>query len=270
MSKWLGLPTAASAHAWEVDRIILLVHVMIAVAVVVWGTFYFVPLFKYRASKHPRADYAGLRSKLPYVFVGLLAVIELVLLFGFSLPFWEHQVSAAPAPGEDVARVRVVAQQFQWNFHYPGEDGVFGPTRPELVDDQINPLGIDRRDPRAKDDFSKLGVLTLPVGVKADLHVTSKDVVHSFSVPEFRVKQDAIPGMNVPVRFTPTMTSAEFREIEGDPEREFEVVCAQLCGLGHYQMNATVRIVSREEFDAWVREESAHAKETASDWFDFD
>ena len=131
---------------------------------------------------------------------------------GLSIPFWAWKVSAFPTDPNTV-HVRVIAQQFAWNIHYPGPDGIFGRTDIKLVDEQTNPIGLDRKgDPHAKDDIVTLNQLHLPVNRPAVIEITTKDVIHSFFLPVMRVKQDAIPGMLIPIHFVPTKTSDQMRE----------------------------------------------------------
>ena len=269
MQNLLNLPTLASEHGGKIDEVIVLTHIVIVVSFLIWGVFFAIPLLRYRKKVHPKADYAGLKSRVPYVFVALMAVVEAVLLVGWSLPFWDDQVYALPDLGEDYTEVHIIAQQFQWSIHYPGPDGVFGRTANEFVDDQSNIIGLDRDDPAAKDDITSLNLLYLPVDKLALIHLTSKDMVHGFFLPEFRVKQDIIPGMSIPVHFKPTMTTEAFQAKTGDPERDFQIACAQLCGLSHFDMRGTVKIVSPEEFQAWLDEklEQKRAYEEDDDWF---
>jgi cytochrome c oxidase subunit 2 len=128
--------------------------------------------------------------------------------------------------------VRVVAEQFAWNVHYPGADHIFGKSDVSLVSSS-NPLGLDVNDPHAKDDITTLNQLYLQVDRPVIVQISSKDVIHSFALPYMRVKQDAIPGMVVPVHFTATRTSGE---------ETWEIACAQLCGLGHYRMRGQYHV----------------------------
>ena len=121
-----------------------------------------------------------------------VAFVELVLIVAFAIPAWAARVDAFPSPNEATV-VRVVAEQFAWNVHYPGADGQFGRTDIKLVAAE-NPLGLDRSDPAAKDDFNSVNQLALPVNKPAIIHLSSKDVIHSFSLIQMRVKQDTIPG----------------------------------------------------------------------------
>jgi cytochrome c oxidase subunit 2 len=150
--------------------------------------------------------------------------------------------------------VQVTAEQFAWNVHYPGPDRVFGRTDIKLIDLQSNPLGVDRNDPAAKDDVTTLNQLYLPVNTPIIVRLRSKDVIHSFGVPEFRVKQDAVPGLTIPIWFIPNVTTAEMRTRLSKPEFQYEIACAQLCGLGHARMRGFVTVTTGEEFQKWLDE----------------
>jgi cytochrome c oxidase subunit 2 len=144
----------------------------------------------------------------------------------------------------DSTVVRVVAEQFAWNVHYPGADGVFGPTSIRLVNPD-NPLGLDRRHPAARDDITTINRLNLPVGKPVIVYLSTKDVVHSFGLPQMRVKQDATPGIVQPVAFTPTLVG------------EWDIACSQLCGLGHFRMRGVYTIQAQADFDAFLAREAA-------------
>ena len=167
-----------------------------------------------------------------------------------------------------MVQVRVVAQQFAWNIHYPGNDGKFGPTKPELVDEETNPVGLDRSSPAGADDIVTINQLHLPVNKMAMIYLTSKDVIHNFALPEMRVKQDAIPGMSIPIFFTPNKTSKDFlTEISGSPRdgMGYEIACAQLCGNSHYRMKGYLTVETQEEFDEFLAEEAEYLDEDSDD-----
>ena len=177
-------------------------------------------------------------------------VIELVLLFALSIPFWASSVARVPEPSEAM-RVRVIAQQFQWNIHYAGPDGVFGRTDPELIrPQQNNHIGLDRDDLFGKDDVMTNNQLNLPIDQPVVIELSSQDVVHSFFVPVLRVKQDAVPGLVIPLSFTATATG------------KHEIACAQLCGIGHAQMRGFITLMEPAEFDQWLAERSKEAQES--------
>jgi cytochrome c oxidase subunit 2 len=146
------------------------------------------------------------------------------------------------APAQDSIQIEVTGQQFAWNMRYPGPDGKFGRTLPELIDDSSgNPLGLDFEDPAAEDDLV-LPTMALPVERPIELLLRSKDVTHSFFVRELRIKQDTVPGLTIPLRFTPTQTGT------------FEIVCAELCGLGHHRMRSFLEVMSDADYRAWLEE----------------
>jgi len=250
----LGLPVAASAHAAEVDHTMVLVHILMAVLFIGWMGFFLFTLYRFRRKRNPVADYKGVTSHTSTWLEGAVFLAEVILLVGFSVPLWAKRVDKFPAESEAVV-VRVVGEQFAWNIHYPGPDGKFGKTDISKIDLQSNPLGLDRSDPDAKDDITTVNQLHLPKGKKAIIKLTSKDVIHSFNLTEFRVKQDAIPGVMIPLWFEPTITTDEMRKQLGKDDFVYEIACAQLCGLGHYSMRGYVTIDTPEAFQAWLDEE---------------
>jgi cytochrome c oxidase subunit 2 len=198
-----------------------------------------------------------------YIEVAVV-VAEAVLLLGFSVPLWAARVDNFPTE-KDATRVRVVGQQFAWNIHYPGPDGVFGKTDIKAIDAQSNPLGIDKKDPAAADDFTTVNQLHLPVNKPVIVYLSSMDVIHSFGLQEMRVKQDAIPGLVTPVWFEPTVTSDDMKKRKGDDKWSYEISCAQLCGLGHYRMRGFVTIDTPEEYQAWMDAEQAKLQESGDE-----
>lgn len=251
MTNWLGLPALASAQGGQIDSLISWTHVFMFVLFVGWGTFFVVALVRFRRSRHPVANYAGARSHTSsYLEIGV-AVVEGILLVGFSIPMWAARVDHVPSEREALV-VEVTGEQFAWNIHYAGPDAKFGRTDIKQIDLQSNPLGLDRSDPAAKDDVTTVNQLYLPVNRPIIVKLRSKDVIHSFNLPEFRVKQDAIPGFTIPTWFTPNVTTEEMRKRTGNPDFQFEIACAQLCGLGHYRMRAFVTVVTAAEFKKWI------------------
>jgi cytochrome c oxidase subunit 2 len=266
MTEWLGLPALASAHGGQIDSLIGWIHVFMLILFVGWGGFFIYTLVRFRKSRNPVADYAGVRSHRSTYLEISVAVVEGVLLFGFAIPMWATRVDGAP-PEHEAVVVNVTAEQFAWNVHYPGPDRVFGRTDVKLLDLQSNPLGLDRSDPAAKDDVTTLNQLYLPANRPIIVRLRSKDVIHSFGVPEFRVKQDAIPGLTIPIWFVPTVTTADMRTRMGNAEFQYEIACAQLCGIGHARMRGFVTVQTAEEFQKWMDEKVKEAAEAASDPF---
>jgi cytochrome c oxidase subunit II len=241
MLSYLGLPVQASTHAGDIDQMISLIHWLMLVLFVGWGIFFVYVLIRFRKGAHPRASYEGAKGKTSKGIEVAIVVVEMVLLVFYAIPAWAKRVSNFPTENEALV-VRVIGEQFAWNIHYHGPDGKFGRTRPELVSPD-NPIGLDRTDPDAKDDVTTINQLNLPVDRPILVHLFSKDVIHSFGLYEMRVKQDAIPGMSIPVWFIPNRIG------------EYEITCSQLCGLGHFRMRGFVTIQSPADFTKWFDEQ---------------
>ena len=270
-----GLPyVSASTQGPQIDNIISIVHWLMLILFVGWAAYFIYALIKFRASSNPKADYNGVKNHYSSYIEGLVAVVEVVLLFGFAFPIWASRVNDVPA-GTDVVQIRVVGQQFAWNFHYPGPDGVFGKTSVNLVDEAENPIGLDREDSFAKDDVFTVNQLHIPVNTPINISLSTKDVIHNFKLPELRVSQDAIPGMEIPVWFEATMTSEEFLKTTVGSKREgkgFQIACAQLCGLGHYRMMGYMTVHDNEGYADWKAEQQEYLleEEDDDDWGDDD
>lgn len=253
-SELLGLPENYSAHGGSVDHMIVVVHWFMLALFVGWTTFFFVCLFKFWHKRNPKASYEGVRSHLSSHMEVAVIIIEAVLLLGFAFPLWHERVDSWEKIREmDPVRVRVVGEQFKWSYHYPGLDGKFGRTDPALIS-STNTLGIDFTDPNAYDDFTE-GVLKLPEKRPTVLNIGTKDVIHNFAIVPMRVQQDAIPGKEIAMWFTPVKPM------------ETSVVCAQLCGEGHGNMAGMMEVVSQEQFATWAKGKSeaalqAHKKST--------
>lgn len=246
MREWLAyyMPPDYSAHGAELDQLNAYVHWLMLILFIGWGVLFAYMLMRFRAKRQPKAVYHGTKSHASKYAEIAVFVIECVLLFGISIPAWSRWTTR-PTRDRNALEIRVVAEQFAWNIHYPGPDGMFGKTDVKHVSSS-NPLGIDVTDPHAKDDVATLNQLHLPVNRSVTARLTSKDVIHSFSLPYLRVKQDTIPGMQVPVHFVARKTSGT---------ETWEIACAQLCGLGHYRMKGQIQVHSQADFAKWMSEQ---------------
>ena len=243
MKDWLAqyMPPDYSAHGPALDQLSAYVHWLMLILFVGWGLLFVFMLFRFRASKHPKAVYHGTHSHISTYAEAGIAVVEVILLVGFSIPLW-YRWSTPPDRTQNPLEIRIIGEQFAWNIHYPGRDGVFGRTDVKLVTSS-NPLGLDPSDPSAKDDVITLNQLHLQVNRPVLIRLTSKDVIHSFFLPYMRVKQDAIPGMQIPVHFIPVKSSNG---------QMWDIACAQLCGLGHYRMKGQYEVDTKADFDKWM------------------
>ena len=250
MVNYLGLPIAASAHAGEIDQMIALTHWLMLILFVGWGLYFVFVLFRFRRGANPKASYVGAKGKISKGTEVAVAIVEVLLLVFYAIPAWAKRVRAFPSENEAVV-VRVVSEQFAWNVQYPGPDGRFGRTDIKLVSAD-NPLGLDRTDAAAKDDVTTINQLNLPVDRPVLVHLSTKDVIHSFGLFEMRVKQDAIPGMQIPVWFIPNRVG------------QYEIACSQLCGLGHFRMRGFVTIQSAADYQKWFDDQERELRPAAA------
>jgi len=232
-------PILASEHGSRIDGLFMAVLVVSGIAfVLVQGALGFF-VARYGENGRERAAYWHDNPKAEAILLIITAVILTVLVFMGQRVWASIYFSDAPT---DATMVEITGEQFLWNFHYAGPDGQFGRTDSKLIT-STNNIGLDRDDPAAKDDIVSIGNMHAPVNKPVRVRLRSKDVIHSFFLPNFRVKQDAVPGMGIEVWFTPTKAGP------------FEVACAELCGLGHYRMKAALTIdESQEKFNQWLEE----------------
>ncbi len=250
------LPPDVSTTGHQSDLLINTLHWFMGVLFVGWGIFFVYCLVKFRQRPGHKADPKPVKAKVSKYAEIVVAVFEAALLVGLSIPVWAEVKEGFPTEEENPQHVRVVAEQFAWNFHYPGPDGVFGRAGPQFIDMASNILGIDPDDEHGADDIVS-GELHVVAGRPVIADVTSKDVIHSFSIPVLRLKQDVIPGMRIPVWFN----------TKDDSAGNYEVACAQLCGNNHYSMRALMVIhATQSDVDAWL--ESAKPEEFDEDEFD--
>ena len=245
LNKAAGMVPNAAEHGYAIDHMLQYCHWFMAVLFVGWSAYFLYTIWRFHKSRNPKADYHGVQSKASAHLEFSVVLIEAVLLLGFGLPLWGIRVTENSFPKEeDRIEVRAVAQQFLWNFHYPGPDGVFGRSRPDFISGN-NSLGLDPNDPASKDDLVVTNELHMVDHKPVKVEITSKDVIHGFQIQNMRISQDAIPGSRIPVWFKPIRAG------------EYELVCSQLCGSGHYAMRAIVKVDSKAEYDAWIKETTA-------------
>ena len=234
------LPHGAAKSAAFIDHQFALTYVLMGIVFVAAQGALGWLAWKYRdrASASP-AEYSHGNTTLELLWTTLTAILFIGLnLMGSHV--WASERFAPADPGS--VKVEVTGMQFAWYFRYPGPDGSYARSDPKLMDPSAGneaALGLDTSDPDAKDDVVT-GTMYLPVGREADLTLRAVDVIHSFFVPSFRFKQDAVPGLAIHMHITPTEIG------------EYEIACAELCGLGHYKMHGIVHVVSQEDFDKWL------------------
>ncbi|MBI1748768.1 MAG: cytochrome c oxidase subunit II [Acidobacteria bacterium] len=233
-------PELASARSLAVDRLFELTLLITGIAfVMVHGALaFFIVRFRDRGTGRALFWHDSHALEISWSVVTL--VILTVLVFMGQRVWSDVYFSKAP---DNAVLVEVTGEQFMWHARYPGSDGAFGATDPKLITN-TNILGLDKRDPAARDDVVVDNTLHLPVNRPARIRLRAKDVIHSFYLPHFRTKQDAVPGMTIEIWIVPSR------------EGQFEIVCAELCGLGHYRMKAMLTVESQEAYDKWLKEQA--------------
>jgi len=241
MAKIWWFPPAITDFGHEIDaqftRTLIITGIVFVMAQI--GLAYAVFQFRDRGQK---ATYFEGNNTMEIVWT-LATVILFVGLGLYARSAWAQVHFIGASPG--ALPIEVTGQQFAWNFRYAGPDGKFGREKPELVSASTgNPVGLDPTDPASKDDVVS-PVIAVPAGREVELIIRSQDVTHSFYVRELRLKQDAVPGMEIHMHFTATVPG------------EYELACAELCGLGHYRMHSMLQVLSEADFEKWLKDQAA-------------
>ena len=239
----LGLPPLASENGRDVDNLIIYVHWLMIALFIGWIIYFLYALYRFRSSRNPKADYVGVRNHASSYIELAVAAVEAVLLVFIAVPLWAKAVDKCP-PASESTVIQVVAQQYAWNARYAGLDGIFGRQDMKFVASD-NVFGVDPTDANGKDDIQTLNEIHVVINKPVIIYLTSKDVIHSLKIIAMRVCQDAIPGLRIPVWFTPNRIG------------RYQINCAQLCGPGHASMTGGFVIVeSQADFDKWIRSKS--------------
>ena len=279
---FLNFPKDASMYGYKADVLNGWVHILMLILFVFWGAFFIYILIRFSSSNNPKASHEGMKGKFSKYVEGGIIAFEVFLLFALAIPgYSELKFEGITETESDELEIRVIGQQFQWNIHYPGEDGIFGKTYADSVSDvDQNFIGLSREG-AGEDDIITLNELHIPKNKKIKIRLSTRDVIHSFYLPEMRVKQDAIPGMEIPIYFTAKMSSNEYLEylkendkirydnkLDKDQEtydmlpntvkdvnyRGYQIACAQLCGNSHYFMKGYMIVHEAEDFEEWLED----------------
>ena len=240
VAKTWWLPVGASASAAGIDHQFAVTYILMGIVFVAAQVGLGLFVWKYRdRDSAAKARYSHGNNTLEIIWT----VLTFILFVGLNLMGTHMWASERFRPAEPGAvQVEVTGMQFAWYFRYPGPDGKFGATKPELIDASAGgeaAVGLDTKDPASKDDVVT-GTMYVPVNREVEVILRAQDVIHSFFVPAMRFKQDAVPGLAIHMHFTPITTG------------DYEIACAELCGLGHYKMLGMLKVVSQEEFDKWL------------------
>jgi cytochrome c oxidase subunit 2 len=239
----IWLPQVVSVEGVEVDSQIIFTLEIAGVAFVVAHLLLGAFLWRWGRRRPGPALYWHEDNRFEITWTVVTAIVFVGLGLQGSRIWAREYLTDAPA---NALTIEVMGQQFAWNFRYPGPDGKFGRTRPDKVSDADgNFIGLDDADPAGNDDIMTQNIIAVPVNRPIKLIVRSRDVLHSFFVPVLRFKQDAVPGMGIPVHFTATKIG------------EYEAACAELCGMQHFKMRARFLVLSDADFNAWLKARSA-------------
>ena len=232
------MPPVASRHGVGVDGVLRYLFratgpILVIGAVAVIGF-----LWRYGRGRPTASPSTSHKTELLWSIVpviGMMAVTEVGVVVK-GMPVWEEIEATPPA---NALAIEVTGQQFEWIVRYPGPDGKFGRTSPDLVD-KANPAGLDRNDPAALDDIVVRNQLHVPVDQPVYVQLRGRDVLHSFTVAALRVKQDVMPGIFTRALFVPTVVG------------RYEIQCTQVCGMGHYRMHGAVYVETPQQFHDWL------------------
>ncbi len=240
---------AASIHGEKIDSMFwITMYVSIFVVVVTNSLLFWYP-WKYRTRPGHKAIHYSHNNRIEIIWTVIPAIV-LTLLVARGVVVWHDIMSEPP---QDAVQLEVNGKQFAWTVRYPGADLEFGTTSVQYIDDGTgNDIGFNFEDRRGHDDLITQEI-HLPVGKPVLLNIKSRDVLHSATLPHFRVKMDAVPGMPTSFWFTPTKTTAEMRKIRGDEDFDYEMSCQQICGAAHWKMRRVVVVETEEEFNKWLR-----------------
>ncbi len=244
--KW-RLPESVSAHSAAIDHQFKITMIVIGVGFALTHAALGYAVWRYRSKTGERASHSSGNARIEALLAAITAAVFIAMAITGQRVWAGLRLNQAPP---EALQVEAVAQQFVWNFRYPGADGKFGRTEPRLYNDadasigaRPGPLGIDPNDPAGKDDVVTK-TLVVPAGRPVSLTLRSKDVIHDFYVPALRLKQDAVPGMRIDIYFTATR------------EGRYEIACAELCGMFHHQMRAYLDVKSPRDFEEWLKKNS--------------
>jgi cytochrome c oxidase subunit 2 len=281
-----GPHEAASAHGSRLDSLFNVTLFFTGIVFVITQFLLFYFAWKYSGSKGRKALFMPHDNRLEIVWTVIPAVVMTFLVIS-GLDAW-NEVMGDTKEGEEYMEIEATGYQFAWHIRYPGEDGKLGARDYKMIN-AMNPIGQDWNDQKNWDDLHPSEIV-LPVGKKVRVRITSRDVLHNFYLPHFRLKMDAVPGMPTYFVFTPSRTTEEYRQelskykeyqAPSDPAVpnsdplwkvfNYELACAELCGSGHYSMRRIVRIVSEEEYKTWLAEQKSYyltsVRNTAEDPF---
>lgn len=249
------LPEAASEHGARIDEMFNLTLIITTIVFILTHIVLFVFVYLYRYTSKRKAYYYPHNNTIERIWTIVPAlVLTLLVLKGFLT--WRSIFYKAEDANNRPISIEVTSSQFQWDIRYAGKDAVVGKKNYKLIT-AINGLGIDFNDKNSLDDLLA-DEIVIPVNKPVRFILSSKDVVHSFYMPHFRVQLNTVPGMTSYFEFTPTITTDEMKAKTNDPKFNYVLLCAKICGTNHFNMQKNVRVVSEKEYQEWLAERTPY------------
>ena len=246
---------SASVHGLDIDFMFKITLILTTVVFILTHIALFGFSFKYRGSENRKAYFYPHNNSFERIWTIVPAIVLTVLvLLGFFT--WRNITNVSPEDQKLAINIEVVGEQFKWTLRYAGSDNQIGRRNYKLTT-PTNGLGIDFKDQKSWDD-KLVSEIVIPVGKPVRFTIGSKDVLHSFYLPDFRVQMNAVPGMPTYFQFTPRLTTVEMREKRNDPKYDYVLLCAKICGAGHYNMQAKVIVVTEAEYATWIAKQSLY------------
>lgn len=245
----MSMHESASEHGLDIDFMFNVTLIITTVVFFLTHIALFGFSYQYRGSAEKKAYFYPHNNALErlWTIVPAIALTVLVLLGFFT---WRSITNVSLEDQKKAINIEVVGEQFKWNLRYSGADNAIGKRNFKLTT-PTNALGIDFKDQKSWDD-QLASEIVIPVGKPVRITVGSKDVLHSFYLPDFRVQINAVPGMPTYFQFTPRLTTAQNRVKRNNPAYDYVLLCAKICGAGHYNMQAKVTVVSEAEYAVWL------------------
>ncbi|SKB65307.1 cytochrome c oxidase subunit II [Daejeonella lutea] len=245
----MSMHESASEHGMDIDFMFNITLIITTIVFILTHIALFGFSYQYRGSKERKAYFYPHNNALERIWtiVPAIALTVLVLLGFFT---WRSITNVSEEDQKKAMNIEVIGEQFKWNLRYSGEDNSIGKRNFKLTT-PTNGLGIDFKDQKSWDD-KLVGEIVIPVGKPVRVTIGSKDILHSFYLPDFRVQINAVPGMPTYFQFTPRLTTAQMREKRNNPAYDYVLLCAKICGAGHYNMQAKVTVVTEAEYAVWI------------------
>jgi cytochrome c oxidase subunit II len=248
--KDLLLPISASEHGVDIDKLMNFNLLIIFIVFFITNGLLFFFAFKYYFRKNNRATFFAHSNKLEFIWTSIPTVVLAVIII-YGLMTWNEIMGA---PSEEAVNIELYSKQFDWTARYPGNDNQYGQSNYLFIEGG-NDLGLDTLDQASWDDVIVKGEFVIPVNKEVNFQFRSRDVIHSAYMPHFRAQMNCVPGMVTNFHFKPTITSKEMKEIVGDEEFEYVVLCNKICGAAHWNMQINIIVVSEEEYKTWLAEQ---------------